>query len=209
MPRRPVAGVTGVLLAAGAGRRLGVAKALVRDADGTPWVLRQSRVLGLGGCRPVLVVLGARFEDGAALLEDEPVTVLRNRDWARGMGSSLRVALSALPAAADAVTVSVVDTPGLTAPVVARINAYAAPGALVRASYDGTPGHPVLIGRDHWVGVIRDAHGDLGARAYLRSHQPVEVECGDIGTGGDVDVVEALPPGSRLPGWTGPADGGS
>jgi hypothetical protein len=61
----------------------------------------------------------------------------------------------------------------------------------------------VLIGREHWAGVISLARGDRGARDYLRVHHPVEVECGDIGTGADVDVAEALPPGSRLPGLDG------
>ncbi len=195
--------VAGILLAAGSGRRLGVAKALVRDAEGTAWVLSRSRTLGGGGCRPVLVVLGAEYDDSAALLDDEPVTVLRNRDWPEGMGSSLRLGLAAAPATAEAATISVVDTPGLTAAVVTRVNEHASAGALARATYDGVPGHPVLIGREHWPGVISLAHGDRGARDYLRVHHPVEVECGDIGSGADVDVTEALPPGSRLPGLDG------
>jgi nicotine blue oxidoreductase len=195
--------VPGILLAAGAGRRLGVAKALVRDAGGTAWVLSQSQTLRLGGCRPVLVVLGAEYAESAALLDGEPVTLLRNRDWAEGMGSSLRLGLAAVPATAQAATISVVDTPGLTAAVVTRINGHASAGALVRATYDGIPGHPVLIGREHWAGVISLARGDRGARDYLRSHRAVEVECGDIGSGADVDVIEALPPGSRLPGLDG------
>jgi CTP:molybdopterin cytidylyltransferase MocA len=195
--------VAGVLLAAGAGRRLGVAKALVRDPGGTAWVLRQARTLGLGGCFPVLVVLGAQYQQSAAVLEGEPVTILRNRGWAEGMGSSLRLGLSAAPAGAVAATLAVVDTPGLTVEVVARINEHASPGALVRATYDAVPGHPVLIGREHWSGVCADAHDDVGAREYLRRNHPVEVECGDIGEGEDVDVAEALPPGSQLPGLDG------
>jgi nicotine blue oxidoreductase len=131
------------------------------------------------------------------------LTVLRNRDWAEGMGSSLRLGLAAVPATAEAAIISVVDTPGLTAAVVTRVNEHASADALVRAAYDGVPGHPVLIGREHWAGVISLARGDRGARDYLRVHQPVEVECGDIGTGADVDVAEALPPGSRLPGLDG------
>ncbi|HET6529482.1 MAG TPA: NTP transferase domain-containing protein, partial [Actinoplanes sp.] len=52
-------GVAGLLLAAGAGRRMGTPKALLRDPDGTAWVTRSARVLVAGGCRPVLVVVGA------------------------------------------------------------------------------------------------------------------------------------------------------
>ncbi len=38
---------------------------------------------------------------------------------------------------------------------------------LARASYDGVAGHPVLLGRGHWAGVLAVATGDRGARDYL------------------------------------------
>jgi nicotine blue oxidoreductase len=68
-------------------------------------------------------------------------------------------------------------------------------GVLARATYGGAPGHPVVIGRAHWDGVIASAHGDEGARAYLRTHDAVLVECADIADGLDADTPEALPPG--------------
>jgi CTP:molybdopterin cytidylyltransferase MocA len=50
------------------------------------------------------------------------------------------------------------------------------------------PGHPVLLGRDHWAGVIDSATGDQGARTYLSRHEVEFVECGDLASGRDVDV---------------------
>ena len=49
------------------------------------------------------------------------------------------------------------------------------------------PGHPVLLGRDHWAGVAATATGDAGARDYLRGRDVTLVECGDLATGRDVD----------------------
>ena len=66
--------------------------------------------------------------------------------------------------------------------------------ALVRATYSGRPGHPVLIGRDHWAPVAATAGGDSGAREYLLARGVVECECGDLATGRDVDRPEDLPP---------------
>ena len=63
--------------------------------------------------------------------------------------------------------------------------------ALIRTTYDGRPGHPVLLGREHWAGVRAAAVGDRGARDYLAHHALVEVECGDLATGRDVDEPEA------------------
>jgi CTP:molybdopterin cytidylyltransferase MocA len=110
-------------------------------------------------------------------------------DWAEGMGASLRAGLAALEGGAeDAALVHLVDLPDVPAAVVARLLAGPVGGAsLRRATYAGVPGHPVLLGRDHWVGVRATATGDRGARDYLRAHPPEEVECGDLATGADVD----------------------
>ena len=58
---------------------------------------------------------------------------------------------------------------------------------LARAAYDGEPGHPVLLGHDHWAGVVATAQGDRGARDYLADHDVLLVECGDLATGRDRD----------------------
>lgn len=184
--------VHGLLLAAGAGTRMGMPKALVRDGSGEPWLTRSVAVLRAGGCSSVTVVLGAGGDDAAALLADDPeVTVVRCADWASGMGASLRAGLEALAgsSADDAALVHLVDLPDVTAPVVARVLAAAEKASLARAAYDGQPGHPVLLGRAHWTPVAAAAVGDRGARDYLAAHadQVVLVECGDLATGVDVD----------------------
>mgnify|MGYP006144544147 CR=1 FL=1 len=61
------------------------------------------------------------------------------------------------------------------------------PDVLARASYDGRPGHPVLLGRHHWAAVSQSAVGDRGARDLLATSDTVLVECGDLATGADVD----------------------
>ena len=63
---------------------------------------------------------------------------------------------------------------------------------LARAAYLGRPGHPVLIGRHHLPAVIAGAHADVGARDYFRTHPPAVIECGDLGTGRDVDTPAQL-----------------
>ena len=185
--------VAGLLLAAGAGRRFGMPKALVRH-DGALFVERAADVLHAGGCAPVVVVLGALAEDvrTTALLSGS--SLVDNPDWESGMGSSLRTGLSAL-ASTDcaAVIVLPVDTPGVTSAAVARFVALAAPDALARATYDGAPGHPVLIGRNHWNDVAALANGDEGARPYLARHPATEVPCEDIAAGQDVDRPSDLP----------------
>jgi len=191
--------VAGLVLAAGAGRRMGGPKALIRNPDGTAWVVRAARALADGGCTPVLVVVGAAAEEVTAELSSGPFVVVGAPGWEEGMGASLRAGLNALGAhhATAAVLVAPVDVPGLTKDVVRRIAAGAGPESLVRAVYRGSPGHPVLLGRDHWAGVAGVATGDQGARAYFATHRPHEVECGDLADGADVDNPAQLPAGHR------------
>lgn len=200
--------VTGVVLAAGAGTRYGHPKALARDRDGTPWVVRVVDALTDAGCHDVLVALGAARHEAATLV---PATarVVAVTDWAEGLAATLRAALAAVAAPlrepalepdlavearsrgagnVDAVLVVPVDVPDLPASVCRRLLALAAPDALARAVYRGEPGHPVLIGREHWPELARTAEGDRGAAPYLRAHGALAVECADLWHGADVDA---------------------
>lgn len=165
------------------------------DTGSGPWVLRALDVLG--GCDETLVVLGAAAAEVAAVLPAGTATA-RNAGHAAGMGSSLAVGLTALlDAGVDAALVMLVDLPDVGRAVADRLTAYARDcpdrtAVLARAAYAGHPGHPVLIGRDHFDGVLAGAAGDAGARDYLHSHPPVVLECGDIGGGRDVDTPDQL-----------------
>jgi len=177
----------GLLLAAGAGTRMGRPKALVTDDHGS-WLERSVRVLDDGGCDGVTVVLGARSAEAVAFLDGLGVDVVIAHDWESGMSASLAAGLRGMPPGATAALVLLVDLPDVTAEVVRRlVAAGAGPGSLARATYDGRPGHPVLLGRDHWAGVVATATGDRGARDYLEAHEHTSVECGDLATGADVD----------------------
>lgn len=189
--------VLGVLLAAGAGRRMGTPKVLLRDDAGVPRVARAIGALLDGGCDSVVVVTGASAHQATGLLDetgwsDDPaVEVVVAEDWDEGMGASLRAGLSAaVGTAASCALVSLVDLHDVGSAVVARVLTRVSDEAttLARASYDGQPGHPVLLGRQHWPGVVETAHGDKGARDYLTTNRAVSVECGDLATGRDSDT---------------------
>lgn len=174
--------VVGLLLAAGAGRRNGSPKALV---DG--WLRHSVEALLDGGCDPVIVILGAGAE-AARDLVPSGVDVLIADDWDLGMGASLRAGLRAADATlSEAAMIHLVDLPDVTSEVIARLANVARPGALARAVYGGVAGHPVVVGRDHWVGLAASAVGDQGGRRYLEQRDVTQVECGDLASGRDVD----------------------
>ncbi|HET7761820.1 MAG TPA: nucleotidyltransferase family protein [Phycicoccus sp.] len=190
----------GLLLAAGAGRRMGGPKSLVRlTADGPTLLEVAVARLHEGGLDRVIAVVGAAAEQAVPLAVSVGAEVVVAAGWEEGMGASLRAGLGHLAGpggdGVDAVLVTLVDLPDVTAAVHRRVLAAAgdAPrAALARATYDGRPGHPVLLGRDHWAGVRGSARGDRGARVHLAGHPATPVECGDLATGADLDTPDAL-----------------
>jgi molybdenum cofactor cytidylyltransferase/nicotine blue oxidoreductase len=181
--------VAAVVLAAGGGRRYGMPKALV-EYDGSLLVERAVRT-ARAVCDPVLVVLGAQAVDVWRTADLGGSAVLANKDWETGMASSLRVGLEGLrgwPDQVDAALITLVDMPGMTPEALERVRSHGAPHALAVATYDGVRGHPVLIGREHWAGVLTSLAGDEGARRYLAEHEATEIDCTGLADPADLDV---------------------
>ncbi len=212
---------TAVLLAAGAGTRLGRGPKALLPFRGRPLIEHQIRVLRDGGCDSVLAVLGAGSTDVLAAARLQGATVVRNPHWQEGMGSSYRCGVAAaLERHAGAVLVALVDQPGLTPAVVARLLAAATTGRITAAGYrdekTGTlrRGHPVLFDAPlaacslEPLGGARggEAHGngatdtpgtgaaDAGARAFLAAHPDLVdvIDCSDLADGRDVDTESDL-----------------
>ena len=174
---------------------MGRPKALVPDPSGGTFLERGLRVLHESGCAPVVVVLGAGIEEARPLATAADL-VVEAPDWADGQSASLRAGLRAVADTdARAVLVLLVDLPDVGAAVLRRLLAATAgegPAVLARAVYDGVPGHPVLLGREHWAAVLGEATGDRGARDHLARHPHTVVECADLATGRDADTPSDL-----------------
>jgi CTP:molybdopterin cytidylyltransferase MocA len=178
----------GLLLAAGEGRRLGTPKALV-EIGGVRLIDRGVRMLHEAGCTPIVVVTGA------ARVDVPGAVVVHNPDWRTGMGSSLRVGLSALAPDCPAVVIALVDQPKVTAAAVRRLReAYDGGARVAVATYGGRPRNPVLIAHEHFAEAADHATGDMGARDFLRARSDivVPVPCDDVADPEDIDTPEDL-----------------
>lgn len=187
--RTDVVGLAGLVLAAGAGRRMGTPKAQL-VLGGRRMVDRQVELLAAAGCAPIVVVLGA------VVVEVPGADVVVNPAWRQGMGSSLAAGLTRLLTSAPevlAVAVVLVDQPALTAQAV-RATAAAVTGDVpaARAGYARTIGHPVVLSRRVWADVAASSGGDSGARDWLERHAAdvVTVACDGLGDDRDLDTRE-------------------
>ena len=194
MTAREHAIVAGVVLAAGAGRRFGGPKALVRF-EGKLLVERAIATLLDGGCERVVVVLGANAASvrEQAHLGDAKIVV--NEQWPDGMSTSLRVGLAACAEASGAV-VALVDQPGVTSLGVRRLIASWRSSGLpvAAASYGGAVRNPVLFGAPVWSDVVAAVRGDEGARGWLRANTDIvlPVEMADVASAFDIDTPADL-----------------
>ena len=110
-------------------------------------------------------------------------------DWAEGMGASLRAGLAALDPDADAVLVTLVDLPDVTAEVVRRVVAAATgPGS---SPARRTPARRATPSSSAATTGTASARRRPATRVRATTSPPTSaaaVECGDLATGRDVDT---------------------
>ncbi|ELT44861.1 nicotine blue oxidoreductase [Arthrobacter nitrophenolicus] len=192
--------VTGVLLAAGAGTRLGRGPKALLPYRGRPLVEIIADNLLAGGCHEVVVVLGAEAQAVSAGANLKPYRTLVNHKWPSGMGSSYLIG-DAAANADDHILVALVDQPGLTVRTVSRLLVSHRPGRITSAAYAAPDnlgmlrrGHPMLIDVRLRPAVASTVVGDAGARSFLRQKPWLVdlIDCSDESTGEDVDTVEQM-----------------
>jgi molybdenum cofactor cytidylyltransferase len=152
-----------VVLAAGSSSRLGAPKQLLKDGHET-LVHRSVRAAQEGGCAPVVVVAGESYDGVASAVADLDSLVIRNRDWADGIGSSIRVGIKQLTMRdIEAVVFLACDQPAVDGSVVgALIAEHEKSGCPIVAShYADTLGIPALFHRSLFseLASLPDEHG--------------------------------------------------
>jgi molybdenum cofactor cytidylyltransferase len=186
--------IAGVVLAAGGATRFGGAKQLA-DLDGRPLLEHAIRSIeSVPAIERVVVVLGARAEEIRARVDFGATEVVVCEDWESGQSASLKTGIAAIAGDADAAVITLGDMPRVTPQVIARFAEIAAehgPDARARAVYDGVPGHPVVLGSDHFAAVAT-IEGDIGARDLLRSIGVQRIECAHLSSAVDIDTPEDL-----------------
>lgn len=161
--------IDGIVLAAGASKRMGEPKPLLR-VEGTTFLERAVHVLRTGGCRYVLAVVNdddwterlADVSGAAVLVNDQP-----NSEQI----DSLQLGIANLSEDCDGVMVLPVDFPGVQTETVAKlIQTFEERNAtIVNPSCDGEPGHPVIFSRRVFAELLVAGLPD-GARSVMARH---------------------------------------
>jgi molybdenum cofactor cytidylyltransferase len=181
--------ISGVVLAAGTSSRLGRPKQLL-ELEGRPLLQHVVDAAVGSGLDEVVVVLGHESERIASALElPASARVVVNEDYESGQSSSLRAALDSVHPGAEATAILLGDQPGLTSAAIRKVlDAFRESDApILRALWQGTPGHPVILARSEWAS-IRRLEGDKGARDLVAASARAEVIEMDEPPVADVDT---------------------
>ncbi len=180
-----------VVLAAGLSSRMGgTPKPLLKLGSGT--IADHVIETFLNNHTDVYLVVGHRGDEVARSLKARDVTVVENKDYERGMFTSVQAGASRLLPGHKWFFVLPVDIPLVREATVARLMKEAAqsPEAVVYPVFLGRRGHPVLVPSRLIQPILRWS-GDGGLRAVLgREKEAVEVAVADAGVVFDVDSPE-------------------
>lgn len=182
-----------LILAAGSSSRLGQPKQKLFYKGRS--LLQRAIDEGLASdCSDVLVVLGASEESVRIEIDQKDVRIVVNKDWKKGMSSSIKCGINALiknkPEISQAI-IMLCDQPFVDAEILNRlITAKQLSGkAIAACSYDNTLGTPVLFDRTYFSHLL-SLEGQLGAKKLVFNNQDQVVSVpfpfGNI----DIDTIE-------------------
>jgi len=158
--------VTGLILAAGASRRLGEPKQLLAYRGRTllDATLSAARACGFD---QLLVTLGAAGAQVRTAVDLGNAEVVENPEYSTGCSSSIAAALRSVDSRADGLVLLLGDQPGIKPSDVARLTADVK-GSMAVCRYDDGLGHPMWFRRDMFTELSR-LHGDKAVWRLLHS----------------------------------------
>jgi molybdenum cofactor cytidylyltransferase len=192
-PRMPR--IAAVILAAGQSSRMGTNK-LLATVGGKPLVRRAVETAAASAAAPVVVVTGNGANEVEAALSDLKIDIVNNPDFSKGLSSSLRCGINALPEDCDGAVILLGDMPVVSPALIDKLIAAFNPRegrAICMATRHGKRGNPVLWAR-RFFPEMAAIEGDVGAKHLAAQYGELvcEVEAADDGPLIDIDTPEAL-----------------
>ena len=186
-----------VLMAAGAGARMGQRPKSLLELDGVPLISRQVTALREAGVSELVLVLGHHAKDIEAAVKALKVNVVINPDPDAGPVSSQRLGLQSLSGQSDAVLMALADQPLLDAADLRQLlQAFnqRPPGcSLLYPRVSGQPGNPVIFTAGVRAAMLACAP-DLGCKQWRQTNAPLveAFDCDNLHFVQDVDTPEDI-----------------
>jgi molybdenum cofactor cytidylyltransferase len=124
-----------------------------------------------GGAGSVVVVVGHRADDIREQLATYPVTFAVNPDPTSEMAASIAAGIQEIPDTAQAVLITLADYPAIPPAVVASLlNEWSRGHRLVKPTWQGRGGHPVLVDRSFQAELVT-LDSSSGLKGFFDQHK--------------------------------------
>lgn len=181
--------ISAILLAAGSSSRMGQSKQLLPIGNNT--ILKNiTQTVLASSVSNVLVVLGANALEHQHAIEELPVSIIINKDWEKGMGSSIKAGLQySLDSdyKPDAIIILVCDQVMLTSDHINSIvgKFKKSTHSIIASEYANTLGVPALFPNSLFDRIMK-LKDEQGARIIINEFQ--ESVCAVSFLGGEIDL---------------------
>lgn len=164
--------VAAVIVAAGSSSRMSAIKQLL------PW--KRTTMLGYvikqleeAGADHIFVVLGAHEKEILKNIDSSTISIIHNKDWSQGMGTSIATAISYMKAQQrefDGLLLAACDQPLVSLTHYKKlINSCINDSRIIASSYNNGMGIPVVFGRSYFdeLSILKN---DVGAKSIVKNH---------------------------------------
>ncbi|EAZ88953.1 nucleotidyltransferase family protein [Crocosphaera chwakensis] len=163
-----------IILAAGSSSRMGFPKQLLPYQGST--LLNNTIEIAIASvCKPIIVVLGANEDKISCNIDQSCVSVIKNKNWSFGMGSSISLGIKSLlnyPKTIKAAVICVCDQPFLTTEIINNLvfSYQTTEKPIIVCTYAETFGVPVLFDSEFFLELV-SLKGKGGAKKLIKQHK--------------------------------------
>jgi molybdenum cofactor cytidylyltransferase len=170
-----------IILAAGSSSRMGQSKQLLK-IEGESLVRRAVRVAIAAGQKNIFVVVGANGDHVREKIEDLPITIVENPNYASGMASSIAAGIRCLSQKSPGALIMTCDQPVIKAQhFLNMINIFNTRRPRICATgYEDFSGVPAIFSSNLYPELLK-LNGDRGARAVVEKYKQhlISLPCPD------------------------------
>ncbi len=192
----------GIMLAAGSSRRMGAENKLLCQINNTTILEHSLNNFAQSKLKEIILVLGHEAETIAALpvvqklKSEKKLSIVINKNYTNGMGTSLSAGVAAIDDDADACLVALGDMPFISAKTIDKIidaGSAEKEKAIIVPQYNGKNGHPVLW-KKQFFNALSGLNKDQGAKDIIAENKTLvkNIPVDDKGIIQDVDTPEIL-----------------
>jgi len=193
--------ISSIILAAGGSSRLNGEPKQLLEFQGKTFLRRSAEIAVAANFHSTVVVLGTNSENLGKEIEDLPVRIAVNENWASGMSSSIKTGLAELikDENLEAVVIMLCDQPLVTTKTLGNLcEVFAKTGKpIVACEYENTVGVPALFSSDIFEELM-NLHEFEGAKKIIEKYEGKTVLVAapeaalDVDTLGDYEKLKRL-----------------